>query len=507
GQRVDNADLTPANEANTEFTVSLKPISEGTYLVSWRVLSSVDGHTTSGTFPFGVGVGELSAEAGSVSSSATQPTPFSIGGRWLTLTGIVLLLGIFTFQLFVWQPLIGAVRLDEHEGRMTTIFLRRSLWFAVLCVGLIGVGLGLTFVSQNSQFDLLSGEYARIWLGTQFGSMWFVRFGLTLVTAVYLLYLFRLGTGIPVWLWWAGVALASGLSLTVSLVSHSAALTAEDALLALIVDYAHMLAAGVWVGGLLQLVLALWLVRRLTAKSRAWLNWGAVLNFAAAAATSVGVLLLSGGYLAWKHINSWTLLFGTAYGLTLVAKLGLIFPTLGIAVANLLVIKPRLEQALNDPETPASQRWYGRLNSLTIIEAGFAVMVLAAAAYLTDLQRGLDAPLLTNDPGKVLFEEQVDDLSVVLGLEPALVGQNTFDVYLQDKNGRPVEDAEEVFLRFTFLGQSMGVSTAEATHLGQGRYQAEGGYISLVGGWQVEVVIRRPGAFDTFAPFRMEAGL
>ena len=81
GQRVDNGDLTVVNSDNTALSVSLPLLAEGTYLVNWRVLSTVDGHATSGTFPFGYGVGEISAEAGAVSTSASQPTPFSVGGR------------------------------------------------------------------------------------------------------------------------------------------------------------------------------------------------------------------------------------------------------------------------------------------------------------------------------------------------------------------------------------------------------------------------------------------
>jgi methionine-rich copper-binding protein CopC len=74
GQRVDNGDLTVANSDNTALSVSLPLLAEGTYLVNWRVLSTVDGHATGGTFPFGYGVGEISAEAGAVSTSGHTDT-------------------------------------------------------------------------------------------------------------------------------------------------------------------------------------------------------------------------------------------------------------------------------------------------------------------------------------------------------------------------------------------------------------------------------------------------
>ena len=509
GQRIDRGDLTPANEDNTTLIVTLPPLAEGTYLVSWRVLSSVDGHTTSGTFPFGVGVGELSGDVGAVSSSAQQPTLFSAGGRWLTVTGVVLFLGMFTFYLFVWGPLWVDTEPSGSEIGLQQTVNRNGLKIGAVGLGLLGLGLLAIFVSQSTQYDLLNSENARSWLGTRFGAMWFIRSGLTLGAVLYLIYLFRVvdDSNVAGWLWGLGLAFATGLALTISLVSHSAALASDEALLALVVDLAHVLAASVWGGGLLQLGLGLWLVRRQPPETRRRLNWQMVFNFSTLAAIAVGVLLLSGGYLAWQHVGSWTLLFGTAYGLTLLTKIGLALPVFGIAASNLLWIKPRLDAALDapDPETSRGlQKWFARLAQ---IETFFVLLVLIATGYLTDLQRGLDAPLLTNEPGRVLFQERADDLEVRLGLEPALVGQNSFEITLKDQAGQPVESAEEVSLRFTFLGQSMGTATTEAIHLGGGRYQAEGGYVSLVGPWQVEVTIRRPNTFDTFAPFRMEAGL
>jgi len=97
--------------------VTLPPLAEGTYLVSWQVLSTVDGHTTSGIFPFGVGVEEVAGDVGSISSTAQEPTIFSIGGRWLSLTGVALLLGLFAFYLFVWQPLL--VTGGPHPGPLS----------------------------------------------------------------------------------------------------------------------------------------------------------------------------------------------------------------------------------------------------------------------------------------------------------------------------------------------------------------------------------------------------
>jgi copper resistance protein C len=54
GARVDSGKASFDAEGRNVMRIALKPLSPGTYTVSWRVLS-VDTHTTQGTFSFHVG--------------------------------------------------------------------------------------------------------------------------------------------------------------------------------------------------------------------------------------------------------------------------------------------------------------------------------------------------------------------------------------------------------------------------------------------------------------------
>ena len=312
--------------------------------------------------------------------------------------------------------------------------------------------------------------------------------------------------GLRGWQWGAGLGLSLALALTSALTSHSAALL-EDTVQALLVDMAHTVAAAIWVGGLLYLALALTLARGLEAELRSWLNLSLILDFSALAAISVGILLASGVYLAWQHVGSWTSLVGTAYGIVLLIKLGLALPVFVIAGINLLFIKPRLNAAYENPEAPAATRTMRRFGRLVRLEALLAFLILAAAGALTDFQRGKEAPLLADAPGETVVRQTADDLIVTMTITPALVGQNQFDIYLEDESGEPVTNVEEVSVRFTFLEQSLWAAEDVAVSQGNGHYSLEGSYISLIGAWQLEVAIRRPDTFDTFAPYRLEAGL
>lgn len=488
--------------------VSLPALEPGAYLVSWQVLSAVDGHTTSGTFAFGYGVA-ATAVTNTESTVTAQISPLSATSRWLTLIGIALLMGLFAYRLIVWNPIVADVDLEADEEALDLKLAQLGIRIGIIGIVLVGIGLVLIFIDQTRLYDLLQTANLQAWVGTRFGTMWLVRFLLLALSHFNLSLFVDVKNGrqeLRGWEWWLGLVLTLGLSLTVSLISHSAALT-EESVQAILVDWVHVLAGTIWVGGLLFLAISLWQARSLNNEARAWLNLSLMLNFSAIAAISVGLLLTSGGYLAAKHVGGWTELVGTAYGLLLLGKIGLALITIAIAGINLMFVKPRLSAVYETPESEQTPRVLRRFGRLVWAEMTVALLILVAAGVLTDLQRGVDAPLLADMPGQTTVFQAAEDLQVEMQIEPALVGNNTFDILITDENGDLVTDAAEVSVRYTFLGQSLGSSSGVAEALGNGRYRLEGSYISLIGTWQVEVSIRRPNTFDTFAAYRLEAGV
>ena len=94
---------------------------------------------------------------------------------------------------------------------------------------------------------------------------------------------------------------------------------------------------------------------------------------------------------------------------------------------------------------------------------------------------------------------------MILSVIPGGVGVNQFEVRLSDLSGQPVSDASEVAIRFTPLSGDLPPSEAILAASGRqdGRYAIQGSYLSLPGGWQAQVVVRRAGHFDAFANFRL----
>ena len=96
----------------------------------------------------------------------------------------------------------------------------------------------------------------------------------------------------------------------------------------------HLLAAAYWVAALLPLRRGAKRVPGATVLHR----------FGRVAAGTVGALVLVGGTFAYLMVGDFAGLFGTAYGLTLLAKVALVTGLLGLAALNKLRLVPAIER-------------------------------------------------------------------------------------------------------------------------------------------------------------------
>ena len=145
----------------------------------------------------------------------------------------------------------------------------------------------------------------------------------------------------------------------------------------------HQLAAAIWFGCVVQLLM-LWHTGRKDAAAKAL--WPlAITRFAWLGLSSVVLLVATGLFLAWTYIGSWDGLFGTGYGSLVVTKNWLFLVALGFAYLN----------------NRAGKRWRetGEQDSLTkkvpfYIEAETFVLVgvLFIAATLSSQPPSVDIP-------------------------------------------------------------------------------------------------------------------
>jgi copper transport protein len=476
--RVDPADP-------TRMTVSLHSLRDGVYTVTWKAVSTIDGHQTTGSFPFAVGNANANAVQ-EIQQSSTFRLPFStLLSKFLILASLAILLGHRFFIALVWDP---AVKSNTND------VMRPAVWSNLYRIGLIGVliavGLGILAQAGQSTGSELAApwnpEMGRILTETRLGVIWLARLALAIL-AVWLS-----GRNKSALRDWGGFAVNLALLLTVTLTSHAA--TEPRPLLPILGDWLHLVGMTFWLGGIVYFFTAVRHLQQVDGGVRTRVTSSLAGRFSVNALMFVGLIGLTGLYSAYLRVGTWSALLITLYGHTLLVKQGFVAGLLVIAAINLLVISPRLRQ--DRLQGVANTNLVARFGKILIVELTFAALLLASVSFLTYIPPA-KLPALSTD---LADSTTADDLIIEISISPGRIGQNTFVLRLAS-NGEPVRTAKEVLLRFTPDQANLAPSELELISQGDGSFQAKGTYLSVPGNWQVQAVVRRENKFDAFANF------
>jgi len=532
GGRADLDDLHHHGDlANPGLT--LRPnLTPGTYTVAWRVLSSVDGHRTAGTFAFSVGqaTGPPQAPTGSgftfESSGSGPPRGATVLNRWLAFTAMAALIGAVVFPALVLPAGLRAIKPDERTAG--EIAKRVSRVIGATIIAALAVITVTTFVSlwlqgwaAGGQKDSLSAVQD-VWTDTRFGDIFTLRvsvlIGAILLSALALKRLPGLlekgSLREPAWLCLIVAALA--LPLTTSLNSHSAA-ERSGTELHMAADWLHLAAGSIWIGGLLQLVLLSPVILSLTER-RAEFFADLIPRFSLVALASVAVVVATGVFQWWHFLRGISAIFDSDWGYTLLVKVLLLMPLLLLAAFNLLIVRPRFLSFVFKGARTASARilaWERRFRLAVAAEVGLAAAILVVAALLTETSipygstaAGTNGSAVSGGsvptPSTIAQSIQADDLNLSLDVYPGKAGPNEVGVFLDDRDGdeRPIQ---AVVVRYKYLDRNLGENEdfAEPFHP-PSHYVLNTSQLSLAGEWEIEVIVRREGLLDARGTFTVQ---
>ena len=360
------------------------PLQRGTYSIEWAVVGD-DGHPTQGTIAFGAGV----RPDGAAAQVDARPSPWNVGLRLADLGGMLLAIGALAVSGRVLGGLGDTGRaLRPRVLRLGAVAALVSLAAAVATpvlrageqVGPTGRGDGAW---QAAVGDLL--------LGSTWGTLWLLRIAAGAIACVALWRCGRNDPGTageddasrrPRALVVAAVALVASAGLD-AWAGHAATLPARSTV-AIVAGALHVLAAGVWAGGLLVVLIGLRPVARLDPATRRVQVLATLRAYSPMAALAAGVLAATGLYLAGRHVQSLSTVSASTYGSAVVAKSLLLAVALGIAAYNTLVVNP----ALADRVLGRRVGWRPdrrRLASTATVEAVVLVAAVAAAALMTTI--------------------------------------------------------------------------------------------------------------------------
>jgi copper transport protein len=380
-------------------------LQDGDYTVLWRVLSD-DGHTLSGVIAFGVGAGRAPPQA--ALSADNGPGVQSVVSRFLLFAGLLTAAGAAFFRFAV--------------GPVTPRLLLGA--FLLAFVGISGVAHDVS-------------------VSTRFGSVMAAAAVIAGVGAL-------LAALAPLYSQLEVPAFAAALVLMPAPTLAGHALDRGRPFYEPLVDFLHLAAASLWLGGLVALGIAL-------AQGGVERNV-VVRRFSKVALVSVALLSVTGVIRALAELRTVGQVWSTGYGRVLIVKTVLLAVLVVVGWFNRYRLIPRFS--------------FDALRRNVAVELTLFAALVAAVALLTDLRPGRDVvaraavtetkgPSPLPAPGMVVLARESGDYAVALGVRPARA-----EVTVLGPDGGGV------------TGLAVQIAGAAARPCGPGCYGASGSYAS-----------------------------
>ena len=467
------------------LAVRLPPdLPDGAYPVDLRIAFASDGHVIHERRIFFVGeAGGAQAEA----AASAGVEPLEVVWRALSIGGALLLFGASALYALALVPAWGRLAypaglLPPRVMRALNGILLASL-LAVLVGGLLAlVQQTMVFFGADAGRVLGEGLWQVVRTETRFGDTWNIRMiVLAGVAALWIAAIWSLRQR-PGWVrgFLTGMAWASALLLgTYSLSSHAAGSPVLP-WVALANDWLHLCAVGMWAGGLAALALILPVALRPYRGDARRLALVAVLNrFSPLAFASALLVVASGIFASLVWVND-PQQVTTRYGLTLLAKVVMVFGLLALGALHRASLRPERYARL-----AAWGERIGGPNRTLAVEAALGVAVLVAAALLSATP--VPTPELVSVPAPT-ETAVVNDLTVTMTLSPGGPGVNSADVLVQ-RGDQPASDSQ-VFVRLTDPARDLRGAWQPADPAGEGLFVAATADADRAGAWQALVDIR-----------------
>ena len=444
GERVDMGD-SGGGAASQQVSVGLRDdLGDGVYIATFRAVSA-DGHPIRGAFVFQVGAGGQTPDQATIDGllGAGDDLAWAGVGAGLRFASYATGLVVIGWGLLsrVLKP--GPSSLPRRFALVCALF--SLLQIPAFAAEVTGLGAG-AFTSGSALVDAVTSSV---------GQAAVVRAILVMAVA-----------------WAAGagqLVLAVAAAASELLTGHTR--TVEPLWLMLPADFVHVVAAAGWAGGLM-IIFAAWQLH-----DDAW-RVAALSRFSNLALVSVAALTLAGGAMAWATVRSPDALVSTAYGRTLLVKVGVVVVVLVVAAAN---------RRLVTSGTGLERVWQNvRLELLGI------TLVVGVTAVLVGTQPAADAAgLIGPSTATVTFGDGLLDVVA----DPGQAGLNELHMYVLDASGLPVDVTGEATVLMSHPATDIGPIEREPIVAGTGHFLLRGPELAVPGEWLITFELRT-SAFD-----------
>jgi copper transport protein len=476
------------------IAVPVRHLPEGWYLVYWRVISA-DGHPVRGAFTFAVGPNPGPAPQFVIPSlSESAATPQLVATRWLVFLSMLLAVGLFAMRAVIARP-VAAVA--GPALRAVSIAFAAALAVALIAIPVYVLVATAEFAQRP--FTDLGATIPVVRdsnLGRSFLDLELV-LALLAVAAAAALWVddgTRRQRSTAALLALAGATLAGGAAMAVPGLAGHAAQTSPAAL-SLALDWTHLGAAGIWLGGLAGLLI---LAVRTAGDDRMAVLGRVVPRFSRVAVVSVLLVIASGVGAAIVHLPTLTSLWGTSYGQAILVKVALLAAALVAGGINNARTTPRLRAALVRRDRGLAESGARLLRQTVRFEVALVSATVLAAMVLSSLPPPAKALAEVGrasahvGPGAVDQTFHHGGYTVHVRVDPNRAAQpSTFTLDLR-QGGRPVTNAG-VVLQFAMLDMEMGTQSYTMPEQAPGTYARTTPALVMVGHWGVSFQIQPKG--------------
>jgi copper transport protein len=479
GNAVQGVGAARHGSSSSVVTASLPKLTDGTYVVDWRVVSA-DSHPINGAFTFDVG--KASADAGRVAGLLKSDENRGIGiafglTRALAFASVLGLLGALAF-IRMCSPGSG-----DDPGVRGLLWVT---WVVALVTAVLGIGMQAAYSTGQDISGLWDTTAIGNVMDTRFGQSWLIRAGLLLLV---LPALRAPGRKRPLFVNIVDALLGVAVLATFTFAEH--ARTGRYIVLATVTDLVHLGSASLWLGGVA--VLATLLVRRVVPYDTPEVTR----RFSRVAAPAITVVAISGAVQAFRQTDGLDSVLDTTYGRLLLTKVGLVVMIVAAASVSRHIVRLWTERQLV-PAGPGARRADAdpedirELRNAVIVEVALAAVVLVVTAILVNtvparVASGAEQPSAATPAAPAGYSASLSDngLQLKVALTPGLTGTNQMRVETT-RDGAPFDPIE---ISGTLTNRERDVSldvalTAEASGSGIATGNVD---VPFAGSWQLQI--------------------
>ncbi len=435
-------------------------LKRGTYVVAWNVISG-DTHPVRGSFTFSVN-SALNSDITSnenlekildTSSSRSVTVGLSVTRFFVFISLAVLIALIFLRTFLVTEIPRPLLKIFNVALSICVVFSLASLFVYV------ANAREYSLFSLSTMTDLTDEASSR------FGIVAFIR--IALCFAVYCIWKFRQKINRVV-----GGLLCIFLASTLAFAGHASVGTYSS--IALGLDVIHVLAASIWLGGLVSLPFFLSNNNGIEVAKK----------FSRVATVCVIAIATSGLFAWWRQIGSIDASKSTWFGQIVSVKSFLFIATIAIALFSRHFVR-----SLTKSDDPHKKKLMRCIYAETIL----LIIVMAASSVLVGSIPGKSALA-----APTTFHKSVSTGYIDITVSPAKVGPTDIHVYMLNKNGTPFQVSDtgaslkKEVMTVTMSNRESGVTALPVAMKFQGlnHFVSVGANFPFTGEWIISIRVR-----------------